>query len=46
MLSVSAAALLLLTGWMGGELSYRHRVGVAERRHGEITGDNDAIVEV
>jgi uncharacterized membrane protein len=46
MLSVSAAALLLLTGWMGGELSYRHRVGVAERRHGEITGDNEAIVEV
>lgn len=30
MLSGAAAALLGVTGWMGGELSYRHRIGVME----------------
>lgn len=43
MLTVAAAALLLLTGWMGGELSYRHRVGVAARRQGEVVGSNEEI---
>lgn len=27
-LSVAAGAVLLVTGWLGGELSYRHRIGV------------------
>jgi len=27
-LSVVTASILLVTGWLGGELSYRHRVGV------------------
>jgi uncharacterized membrane protein len=33
-MSAVAGALLVVTGWFGGELSYRHRVGVtdAERR--------------
>jgi uncharacterized membrane protein len=30
-LSALSAGLLMLTGWVGGELSYRHRVGIAER---------------
>jgi uncharacterized membrane protein len=30
LLSVLVAALLGVTGWAGGELSYRHRVGVTE----------------
>jgi uncharacterized membrane protein len=29
-LSASAGAMLVVTGWLGGELSYRHRVGVME----------------
>ena len=28
-LSAAAAFMLLVTGWLGGELSYRHRIGVA-----------------
>lgn len=46
LLTVATAMLLLLTGWMGGELSYRHRVGVAERRQGEFVGSNEEIVPV
>jgi uncharacterized membrane protein len=30
-LSSTTAALLLITGWLGGELSYRHRIGVIPR---------------
>ena len=30
-LSASAGALLVVTGWLGGELSYRHRIGVTRR---------------
>ena|SRR5215213_3497367 len=30
-LSALSAAVLMVTGWVGGELSYRHRVGVTER---------------
>lgn len=40
--SGSAAALLLLTGWMGGELVFTHRVGVTARRHGEIVGTSES----
>jgi uncharacterized membrane protein len=27
-ISMASAGLLLVTGWLGGELSYRHRIGV------------------
>jgi uncharacterized membrane protein len=30
-LSAVSALVLLVTGWLGGELSYRHRVGMTER---------------
>ena len=30
-LSVAAGTVLLVTGWLGGELSYRHRIGVMDR---------------
>ena len=40
-MSVIATAILGLTGWMGGELSYRYRVGVTPRRHGEVIGTNE-----
>jgi uncharacterized membrane protein len=30
-LSIVAASLLLVSGWFGGELSYRYKVGVADR---------------
>lgn len=30
-LSCAAACILGVTGWLGGELSYRHRIGVAAR---------------
>ena len=30
-LTLLAAALLAVTGWLGGELSYRHRIGVEAR---------------
>jgi len=29
-LSASAGAMLVVTGWLGGELSYRHRIGVMQ----------------
>ncbi len=29
-LSAAMTALLLLTGWAGGELAYRHKIGVIE----------------
>lgn len=30
-LSIGTALLLLITGWAGGELAYRHRIGVIPR---------------
>ncbi|HEY1385299.1 MAG TPA: DUF2231 domain-containing protein [Dongiaceae bacterium] len=30
-LSVIVVAILLVTGWLGGELAYRHRIGVMKR---------------
>jgi uncharacterized membrane protein len=33
-LSGVAAGLLAVTGWLGGELSYRHRIGVTARQGG------------
>ena len=30
-LSVIVVAILLVTGWLGGELAYRHRIGVMTR---------------
>jgi len=30
LLSLIAVAILLFTGWKGGELVFRHRVGVAD----------------
>jgi uncharacterized membrane protein len=27
-LSIITAAILLITGWAGGELAYRHKIGV------------------
>ncbi|HEX2656589.1 MAG TPA: DUF2231 domain-containing protein [Xanthobacteraceae bacterium] len=32
LLSVVAVAILIFTGWKGGEMVYRHRIGVIERR--------------
>jgi uncharacterized membrane protein len=29
-LSVAAGTVLLVTGWLGGELSYRHRIGLMD----------------
>lgn len=31
-LSAVVALMLVITGWLGGELSYRHRIGVMERK--------------
>lgn len=33
-LSIAVVLLLVLTGWLGGELAYRHRVGVVPRGEG------------
>ncbi|HKG57439.1 MAG TPA: DUF2231 domain-containing protein [Candidatus Limnocylindrales bacterium] len=30
MLSIATGTILTVTGWLGGELSYRHRIGVTE----------------
>lgn len=35
-ISTAIAVLLLITGWYGGELAYRHRIGVIEH-HGPAT---------
>ena len=32
-LSIGTALLLMVTGWAGGELAYRHRVGVMPKPH-------------
>jgi uncharacterized membrane protein len=40
LLSVVSAALLLVSGWLGGEMVYHHRVGVHDARempHDELT---------
>jgi len=39
-LSIVVAGILMVTGWLGGELSYRYRIGVAAERpqHGEAVG--------
>lgn len=34
-LSAMAGAILLVTGWLGGELSYRHRIGVVREHAAE-----------
>jgi len=31
MLSLASGSLLLVTGWLGGELVYRHRIGLSPR---------------
>jgi len=36
-LSVVIALLLVLTGWLGGELSYRYKIGVASLSQTEVT---------
>lgn len=36
-LSAVVSLLLIVTGWFGGELSYRHRIGVVGRDHGAET---------
>lgn len=36
-LSVGTAGLLLLTGWFGGELAYRHGVGVSIKGAGQVS---------
>lgn len=37
-LSIAVAAILVVTAWLGGELSYRHRIGV-------IADDSDSAAE-
>jgi uncharacterized membrane protein len=39
-LSIVVAGILVVTGWLGGELSYRYRIGVAAARpdHGTAVG--------
>lgn len=32
-LGLAAGTVLLVTGWLGGELSYRHRIGVMDEEH-------------
>lgn len=41
-LSAAAGAVLLVTGWLGGELSYRHRIGVMPAE-GASTGDGGSM---
>jgi uncharacterized membrane protein len=43
-LSVAAVALLAYSGWLGGELVYRHRVGVQETRD-DFSGYDDGHAE-
>jgi uncharacterized membrane protein len=33
-LSAASAVVLMVTGWLGGELSYRHRIGLTRREEG------------
>jgi uncharacterized membrane protein len=39
-LSAIVACILVVTGWLGGELVFRHRIGVAAEGpgHGEAAG--------
>ena len=32
LLSLAIAAILTVTGWFGGELSFRHKIGVIDRQ--------------
>lgn len=43
-LSLAAVVLLAYSGWLGGELVYRHRVGVQETRD-EFSGYDDGHAE-
>ena len=43
-LSIAAVLILLYSGWLGGELVYRHRVGVQETRD-EFSGYDDGHAE-
>mgnify|MGYP002781076594 CR=1 FL=1 len=43
-LSIAATLILLYSGWLGGELVYRHRVGVQETRD-EFSGYDDGYAE-
>ena len=43
-LSIAAVLILLYSGWLGGELVYRHRVGVQETRD-EFSGYDDGHSE-
>ena len=41
-LSIAAVLILAYSGWLGGELVYRHRVGVQETPD-EFTGYDEAV---
>jgi uncharacterized membrane protein len=38
-LSVFGAILISISGWLGGEMVYKHRLGVDEPRHEPRAGD-------
>ncbi len=42
-MSALGAGLLAVTGWLGGELSYRHRIGVTDGTSGEAENDSVAV---
>jgi uncharacterized membrane protein len=35
-LTIAGVALMFASGWLGGEMVYRHRVGVEERGDGDV----------
>lgn len=47
-MSTTIVAFLAVTGWLGGELVYRHRVGVmeAEEAPANTTGERDSVLQM
>jgi uncharacterized membrane protein len=42
-LNAAAGGVLLVTAWLGGELAFRHRVGVTDREDAGSTGDGVSL---
>ena len=45
-LSLATAFILVVTGWLGGELAYRHRIGVMPRRVSERAPEPEPGVDL
>jgi uncharacterized membrane protein len=45
-LSLATAFILVVTGWLGGELAFRHRIGVMRQRENELAARPESAADL